>query len=82
MQTTQCRKRPSLVKEGIPQMMVADVFAWLIIGALAGWVINRMINGTGLGLLSDILIGIVEALIGGFVKLVFIPARLATQDPV
>ncbi|HEY7340975.1 MAG TPA: GlsB/YeaQ/YmgE family stress response membrane protein [Ktedonobacterales bacterium] len=32
-----------------------------------------MVNGTGLGLLSDILIGIAGALIGGFVKLLFIP---------
>lgn len=54
-------------------MVVADILAWLIIGALAGWVVNRMVNGTGLGQRGDIVIGIVGALIGGFTKLLLIP---------
>ena len=41
--------------------------AWLIIGALAGWLAS-MVMGTNAqqGLLADIVVGIVGAFIGGF----------------
>jgi uncharacterized membrane protein YeaQ/YmgE (transglycosylase-associated protein family) len=41
--------------------------AWLIIGAIAGWLAS-VVMGTNLrqGLLLDIIVGIVGALIGGF----------------
>lgn len=41
--------------------------AWVIFGALAGWVAS-MIAGTNRrqGLITDIIVGIVGALIGGF----------------
>jgi uncharacterized membrane protein YeaQ/YmgE (transglycosylase-associated protein family) len=55
-------------------MVLADIIAWLLIGALAGLVFNRMVSGTGLGLGGDIVIGTAGALIGGFVTLLFIPS--------
>ena len=39
--------------------------AWLIVGAVAGWLASRVMR-TGQGLLTDILLGIVGAFIGGF----------------
>lgn len=39
--------------------------AWLIIGAIAGWLASKVMR-TGQGLLVDILLGIVGAFIGGF----------------
>ena len=39
--------------------------AWLIVGAVAGWLASKVMR-TGQGLLTDILLGIVGAFIGGF----------------
>ena len=35
----------------------------LIIGAVAGWLAGQLVEGTGFGLLGDILVGIVGAVI-------------------
>ena len=40
--------------------------AWIIIGALAGWLAS-MVMRTRQGLLTDIIVGIVGAFVGGFV---------------
>ena len=42
-----------------------DIIIWIVFGALVGWVAS-MVMGTGGGLLSDIGVGIVGAVIGGF----------------
>ncbi len=42
-------------------------FAWLIIGALAGWLASKVMKTSRQqGLLMDIVVGILGALIGGF----------------
>lgn len=43
-----------------------DILAWLIIGAIAGWLAGQFVKGSGFGLLADILVGIVGAFIGGW----------------
>lgn len=43
-----------------------DLIVWIIFGGLVGWVAS-MVMGTGGGLLWDIGVGIVGALIGGFI---------------
>ena len=45
------------------------VIALLIIavfGGIVGWIASKLINGTGLGLWKDILLGIVGANVGGW----------------
>jgi uncharacterized membrane protein YeaQ/YmgE (transglycosylase-associated protein family) len=37
-----------------------------VFGAIAGWIASKLINGTGLGLGKDILLGIVGAVVGGW----------------
>jgi uncharacterized membrane protein YeaQ/YmgE (transglycosylase-associated protein family) len=39
--------------------------AWLIVGAIAGWLASRVMR-SGLGLIGDIVVGIVGAFLGGF----------------
>lgn len=39
---------------------------WIFIGAIAGWVAGLVVKGSGFGILADILVGIVGAVIGGF----------------
>ncbi len=47
-------------------MDVHGVIAWLIIGAVAGWLAGTLVKGGGFGLLGDIVVGIVGAFIGGW----------------
>lgn len=42
------------------------IIAWLIIGAIAGWLAGLLVKGGGFGLLGDIAIGILGAFIGGW----------------
>ena len=43
------------------------VIAWLILGALSGWIANRLMKNSSSGLIDNIIIGIIGAFIGGFV---------------
>ncbi|PFH08103.1 putative membrane protein YeaQ/YmgE (transglycosylase-associated protein family) [Collimonas sp. PA-H2] len=40
--------------------------AWLIVGAIAGWLAGVVVKGGGFGVLVDIIVGIVGAFIGGW----------------
>jgi uncharacterized membrane protein YeaQ/YmgE (transglycosylase-associated protein family) len=39
---------------------------WCIVGLIAGWLTGKIMGGGGKGVLMDIVIGLVGALIGGF----------------
>lgn len=45
-----------------------DMIAWLIIGAVAGWLACTLVKGSGFGVLVDILVGIVGAFLGGWLS--------------
>ncbi len=53
-----------------------SLFMWLIIGALAGWLAGKLVHGYGFGLLTNIVIGILGAAVGGYVlpQFGFVPA--------
>jgi uncharacterized membrane protein YeaQ/YmgE (transglycosylase-associated protein family) len=44
--------------------MEHGIIAWLIIGAIAGWLAGVLVKGGGFGLIVDIIVGIVGAFIG------------------
>lgn len=46
--------------------MEHGIIAWLIIGAIAGWLAGMLVKGGGFGLIVDIIVGIVGAFIGGW----------------
>ncbi|ACD19166.1 MULTISPECIES: GlsB/YeaQ/YmgE family stress response membrane protein [Burkholderiaceae] len=46
--------------------MEHGIIAWLIIGAIAGWLAGVLVKGGGFGLIVDIIVGIVGAFIGGW----------------
>ena len=41
-------------------------FSWLIIGAIVGWLAGLVIKGRGFGLIGNIVIGVIGALVGGW----------------
>ena len=44
-----------------------SLFAWLVLGLLAGFITSHLVNHRGEGMVLDILLGIVGAIIGGWV---------------
>jgi len=42
------------------------LLTWLVVGAIAGWLAGKVIQGSGLGLIGNILVGVVGALVGGW----------------
>jgi uncharacterized membrane protein YeaQ/YmgE (transglycosylase-associated protein family) len=46
--------------------MVESVIAWLIVGAIAGWIAGLIVKGGGFGLLGNIVIGIIGAVVAGW----------------
>ena len=46
--------------------MEYGIIAWLVIGAIAGFLAGKIVEGSGFGLIVDIIVGIVGAVIGGY----------------
>jgi uncharacterized membrane protein YeaQ/YmgE (transglycosylase-associated protein family) len=44
-----------------------SIIAWLILGLIAGFVASRIVNAPRQGLVLDIVLGIIGALVGGFI---------------
>ncbi len=45
---------------------------YVIVGGLAGWAASKIIKGGGSGILANVVIGIIGALIGGFLLSFFV----------
>ncbi|MFV8051714.1 GlsB/YeaQ/YmgE family stress response membrane protein [Mycobacterium sp. 48b] len=45
---------------------------YIIIGAIAGWIAGKIVDGGGQGILMNIVIGVIGALIGGFLLSFFL----------
>ena len=43
-----------------------SILAWIVLGLIAGFIGSKIVNNTGQGALIDILLGIVGAVVGGF----------------
>ena len=43
-----------------------SLLAWIVLGLLAGFIGSKLVNKTGEGVVLDILLGIVGAVVGGF----------------
>ncbi len=44
-----------------------NLIYFIIIGALAGWIGGKLMRGEGFGLIGNIVVGIVGAVIGGWI---------------
>lgn len=43
-----------------------SLLAWIILGLIAGFIGSKIANNTGQGVLVDILLGVIGAVVGGF----------------
>ncbi len=46
--------------------MLFDLICWIIVGLIAGWAAGKIMRGGGYGAIVDILLGIVGAVVGGW----------------
>jgi uncharacterized membrane protein YeaQ/YmgE (transglycosylase-associated protein family) len=42
------------------------IIAWIVAGLIAGWLTGKIMKGSGYGFFGDILLGIIGAVVGGF----------------
>lgn len=43
-----------------------EFIIWLIVGGIAGWIAGLIVQGSGFGIIGDIVIGILGGFIGGW----------------
>jgi uncharacterized membrane protein YeaQ/YmgE (transglycosylase-associated protein family) len=43
-----------------------SILAWIVLGLIAGFIASKLYNGSGQGFLMDIVLGIVGAVLGGY----------------
>ncbi len=54
------------------ELSPGGIIAWIIVGLIAGWAASTVSRGHGYGLIGDIIVGLVGALLGGFLAGFFI----------
>lgn len=42
------------------------ILSWIVVGLIAGWLAGELMRGDGFGLVGNIIVGIIGALLGGF----------------
>jgi uncharacterized membrane protein YeaQ/YmgE (transglycosylase-associated protein family) len=43
-----------------------SIFAWIILGLISGFIGSKLVNKTGEGLVLDLVLGVVGAVVGGW----------------
>ena len=46
---------------------MSNLFWWVLVGLVSGWLAGEIMRGRGFGCLGNIIIGLVGAVIGGYV---------------
>lgn len=44
-----------------------SIIGWIVLGLIAGFIASKIVNKTGSGIITDILLGVVGAVVGGFI---------------
>lgn len=47
--------------------MIVALIWWIIVGLIAGWLAGKIMKGKGYGTAGDILLGMVGAVVGGWI---------------
>jgi uncharacterized membrane protein YeaQ/YmgE (transglycosylase-associated protein family) len=48
-----------------------SILAWVVLGVIAGFIASKVVNKTGEGLVLDLVLGVVGALVGGWIMSLF-----------
>jgi uncharacterized membrane protein YeaQ/YmgE (transglycosylase-associated protein family) len=44
-----------------------SILGWIILGLIAGWLAGVLVKGSGYGVIGDIVLGIIGAVVGGWI---------------
>lgn len=44
------------------------ILSWIVVGLIAGWLAGMVMKGSGYGVIGNIVVGIVGALLGGYLS--------------
>ena len=55
------------IRVEIQVSFLSQVFTWLVVGLIAGWLAGTIVRGRRMGFIGSLLLGFAGALIGGFV---------------
>lgn len=58
------------------ELSPGGIIAWIIVGLIAGWLAGKLMRGGGYGVAGDLVVGLIGALIGGFLVGLFIPGQV------
>lgn len=54
-----------------------SILAWIIVGGVAGWLASLVVKGGGSGILADVIVGVVGAIIGGALLSFILPGSFS-----
>jgi uncharacterized membrane protein YeaQ/YmgE (transglycosylase-associated protein family) len=44
-----------------------SILGWILLGLIAGWLAGVLVKGSGYGVIGDIVLGIIGAVVGGWI---------------
>ena len=44
-----------------------SILAWIVLGLIAGFIASKIVNKSGEGILLDVVLGVVGAVVGGYI---------------
>jgi uncharacterized membrane protein YeaQ/YmgE (transglycosylase-associated protein family) len=47
--------------------MYPSLLGWIVVGIIAGWLAGKLMRGAGFGVVMDLALGLVGAVIGGWI---------------
>ena len=56
----------ALMRAACEVWMFPSLFGWMFIGLIAGWLSGRITRGGGFGIMADVCLGLIGAVIGGW----------------
>ena len=57
---------PSMLITNRQESSAMSFISWIVLGLVAGFIGSKLVNKTGEGLIRDVLLGVVGAIIGGY----------------
>jgi uncharacterized membrane protein YeaQ/YmgE (transglycosylase-associated protein family) len=64
---TLLQRVPNTEHDWIVYVETHGIFWWILIGLIAGWLAGTIARGRGFGCITDVILGLVGAVIGGWI---------------